>query len=328
MVHNHRYPDSHCLPRKEEIVIRKVLITGGAGNLGRVVANQLRDRYDLTLFDRVRPQDARIPWDTDLPFVLGDLTDLGDCMRAIAYAQAEAVLHFGALAGPTELTQSRRQQTMREDETMRVNTMGTFYVTDAARRLGVERIAMTSTYYVLGLGFNISSRPFWPQYLPIDEEHPCTPESTYGLSKLLGEEILSTFQRAYGIQAVVFRLMGVEYTHHPVHQFNLRPDPKPGHIGGPMGTTWQYVDARDVAQACDLYLQSDGFPEFEAFYLSTDTALAEETAEAVKRLYPDIAHLADGLSGHEGIISIKKAQELLGYQPRYSWRERGSTSSE
>ena len=173
--------------------MQKILVTGGVGNLGRVVSEQLRDRYQITLFDRVGPGAARIPWETDLPFVLGDLTDLSDCMRAIAFAEAEAIVHLGALAGPTELTRVRSQQRMPEDETMRVNTMGTFYMIDAARRLGVKRFAMASTFYVLGLGFNISDRPFWPEYLPIDEKHPCTPESTYGMSKLLGEEILAAF---------------------------------------------------------------------------------------------------------------------------------------
>jgi nucleoside-diphosphate-sugar epimerase len=301
-------------------MIKNILITGGAGNLGRVVSEELKDRYNITLFDRTRPQDAPIPWETNLPFVLGDLTDFGDCMRGIAQAKADAVLHFGALAGPTELMPPRYQQRMREDETMRVNTMGTFYMIDAARRLGVQRFAMASTYYVLSVDFNISGKPFWPKYLPIDEKHPCEPESTYGLSKLLDEQILATFQRAYDIGTVAFRLMGVEYAHRPVHKYGIRPEARPGHVGGPMGTTWQYVEARDIAQACDLYLQSPGFPQFEAFYLSTDTALAEETADAVRRLYPDIAHLADGLKGYEGIISIKKAQEMLGYQPKYSWR--------
>ncbi len=88
-------------------MIRNVLVTGGAGNLGRVVAAELKDSYEITLFDRVTPQDAGIPWETDLPFVLGDLTDLGDCMRAISMAKADGILHLGALPGPTELAPGR-----------------------------------------------------------------------------------------------------------------------------------------------------------------------------------------------------------------------------
>lgn len=302
-------------------MIKNVLVTGGAGNLGRVVAAELRDNYEITLFDRVVPQDARISWKTDLPFVLGDLTDLGDCMRAISMSQADAILHLGALAGPTELTHWKRQQHAPEDETMRVNTMGTFYIMDAARRLNVKKVAMASTFYVLGLGFRISNNPFVVEYLPIDEKHPCRPESTYGLSKLLGEETLAAFQRSYGIQTAAFRFMGVEYAHRPGHKFDVVPDASPNWVGGPKGTTWQYVEARDIALACQLFLDAEDLGQFEAFYLSTDTSLSEDTRDVVERLYPDLKEMAANIKGKEGIISIKKAQEMLGYQPKQSWRK-------
>jgi nucleoside-diphosphate-sugar epimerase len=301
-------------------MIQNILITGGAGNLGRVCAAELGDTYHITLFDRVTPQKARIPWETEVPFVLGDLTDFGDCMRAISLAQADAILHLGALAGPTELTPWRKQQRMPEDETMRVNTMGTYYLMDAARRLGVKKVAFASTYYVLGLGFKISDKPFQVEYLPIDEKHPCRPESTYGLSKLIGEEILAAFQRAYGIQTAAFRLMGVEYAHRPVHKTNITPEAKPGHVGGPIGTTWQYSEARDIALAMQLFLEADDLGQFEAFYHSTDTATAEDTRDLVERLYPDLKEMAANLAGTEGIISIKKLQDMLGYEPQRSWR--------
>jgi hypothetical protein len=40
----------------------------------------------------------------------------------------------------------------------------------------------------------------------------------------------------------------------------------------------------------------------------------------VERLYPDIKEMAKNLQGYEGMISIKKIQQKLGYQPKYSWR--------
>ncbi len=302
-------------------MIRNVLVTGGSGNLGRVMGAELKDSYQITLFDRVTPQKARIPWETDLPFILGDLTDLGDCMRAISMAKADGILHLGALAGPTELTHRRQRQRAPEDETMRVNTMGTFYIMDAARRLGVQKVAMASTFYVLGLGNRISDDPFVVEYLPIDEKHPCRPESTYGLSKILDEEILATFQRAYGIQTAAFRLMGVHYAHRPPHKYDAVPKANPNWVGGPKGGTSQYVEARDVAQACQLFLDAEDLGQFEAFYLSTDTSLREDTRVVVERLYPDLKEMAANLQGKEGMISIKKAQDMLGYQPKHSWRE-------
>jgi len=300
-----------------------VLITGGAGGCARWAAAELRDKYDVTLFDRVTPDQARTPWETDLPFVVGDLTSLADCMRAITLARAEAIVHLGAIPYNTERQPGQAGvPRLPEDETMRVNTMGTFYLMDAARRLGVKQVVMASTFYVLGLGFRISKKPFVVEYLPIDEEHPLRPEDTYSLSKVLDEEILAAFSRAYDIQTVALRLMGVDYPHAPRHRFNQTPEAKPGHVGGPIGTTYQYVDARDVALACRLALEANGLEPFEAFYLSTDTSLAEETRVVVERLYPDLRGMAANLHGYEGMISIEKARRKLGYEPRHSWRNR------
>jgi nucleoside-diphosphate-sugar epimerase len=310
-------------------MIKNVLITGGAGGVGRYVAEELRGKYGVTLFDRTLPSQVRHPWEPDFPFVLGDLTSLADCMRAISIAQADAIVHMGAIPfnterQPFETGPFRGIQRMPEDETMRVNTMGTYYLLDAARRLGVKKVAAASTFYVLGLGFRISKKSFKVEYLPIDEEHPLCPEDTYSLSKVLNEETMAAFSRAYDIQCVAFRLMGVNYPHAQTHQFGVTPEAKPGHVGGPIGTTYQYVDARDVAQACRLALESEKLGGFEAFYLSTDTTLAEETRPVVERLYPDLKAMAANLKGHEGMISIKKAQELLGYQPKWSWRNQPS----
>ena len=313
----------HKKGESNAIMTRNVLVTGGAGNLARYVADELGQHgYTVTLFDRLTPKQVTCPWETDLPFVLGDLTSLADCMRAIALARAEAIVHLGAIPFHSEHQPLQRHWSdLPEDETMRVNTMGTYYLLDAARRLGVRQVVMASTFYVLGLGFRISDKPFVVDYLPMDEEHPNRPEDTYSLSKILDEEILAAFNRAYDIQGVALRLMGVDMPHRTTHNMGQTPEAKPGWVGGPRGTTWQYVDARDVAQACRLSLEAKGLEGFEAFYLSTDTQLAEETRAAVERLYPDLKEMAAKLKGHEGIISIEKARRKLGYEPRHSWRQ-------
>ena len=304
-------------------MIVNVLITGGAGGCGRYVAAELRDKYRVTLFDRQTPAHVLDPWETDLPFVLGDLTSLADCMRAITLAQADAIVHLGAIPWNTERQPGQKgAQILPEDETMRVNVMGTYYLMDAARRLGVQKVVMASTFYVLGLGNRISKKPFAVDYLPMDEEHPNRPEDTYSLSKVMGEEILSAFSRAYDIQTVALRLMGVDYPHRRRSwaRGGDVPQAQPGHVGGPIGGTFQYVDALDVAQACRLSLEAEGLEPFEAFYLASDTTTVEDTRVVVERLYPDLKEMAASLQGHEGMISIEKARRKLGYRPRCSWR--------
>ena len=59
-----RMPDSSSM-------IKYVLITGGAGRLAKFGVKELQDKYELTLFDRVTPDQALYPWKTDLPLSSG-----------------------------------------------------------------------------------------------------------------------------------------------------------------------------------------------------------------------------------------------------------------
>jgi UDP-glucose 4-epimerase len=301
---------------------RSVLVTGGAGRLARYTIEELLRRgCDVTAFDVVSP-DAD-GWPKEVMFVKGDLTSLADNMRALQLSGADAIVHLGAITHDTTLQPGRRRiQRMPEDETMRVNAMGTYYLMEAARRLGVKTVVAASTYYVLGLGFRISGDPFRVEYLPIDEDHPLRPEDSYSLSKLMNEETLQAFGRAYGIRTVAFRLNGVDYPDlRHLYKYGIEPEARPYHVGGPIGTTHQYLDPRDAAQAFALALEADGLDLFEAFYLHTDSRHTEETRAVVERHWPDLKELAANLEGTEGIITCRKLREKLGYSPRYSWRE-------
>jgi nucleoside-diphosphate-sugar epimerase len=300
----------------------KILVTGGSGRLGGIVTPRLRAAgHEVTDFDAV----PHAPTEDPAPFILGDLTSLEDCMRAVNYSGAEVVVHLGALPGPREMIHRpgwRTQQAVREDVTMRTNTMGTYYLLEAAARLRtVQQVIFASSFYTLGLGNRISNRPFQVDYLPIDEDHPLRPEDSYGLSKVFGEELLQGYGRAYGFSAVAFRLMGVHYPHiDKSSEYDVTPESQPGHRGGPIKTTYQYVDARDVANACVLAIAASDLDDFEAFYLSTDTTYSEPTKDLVARVWPDLAPLAAGISGTDGIITDAKARLKLGYQPEHSWR--------
>mgnify|MGYP000439321941 CR=1 FL=1 len=300
---------------------RKVLVTGGTGRLARYIIDYLLQRdYQVTAFDIASPDPERFP--KGVQFIKGNLTSLEDNMRAISLSNADAIVHLGAIAHDTALQpESARIQRMPEDETMRVNTMGTYYLMDAARRFHVKTVVAASSYYVLGLGFRISRNPFKVEYLPIDEEHPLRPEDSYSLSKLINEETLKAFSLAYGIRTVAFRLNGVDYPfQRHMYQYGIDPEARPTYVGGPTGTTHQYIDPRDAAQAFHLALEADHLDRFEAFYLHTDSRHREDTRLVIERHWPDMKDMAAHLEGTEGIITAKKLREKLGYQPLYSWR--------
>ena len=326
---------------------KNVLVTGGSGRLGNYVCTHLKEvGYNVASFDR-----APSPPDSDnlkagIPFVQGDLCNLGDCLRAITFAQADIIVHLAAITGPTELlppfapgsgydpsdprTGFRFSQRMPEDECMKVNTMGTFYVLDAARRIGIKDVIISSSYYATGIGGRYSGTSYTPQYLPVDEEHPCDPEGSYALSKYLNELTAEAFVRAYGMKVIALRYMGVFYENsewaRKIYKFGVNIDAADDKNKGIMvDNTYQYVDARDIANIIDLGIQKIRNPElkpFEAFFVSTDTTYLEPSSEAVAKRWPFLKDKAKDMKGTEGIFSIAKAEKLLGYKPAYSWRNK------
>jgi len=323
---------------------KNILVTGGSGRLGSYVCPFLQEKgYNVANFDMIPPQaDSAL---ANVPFIKGDFCDLGECLRAISIAQPDVIVHLAAIPNNTELvsffdkeynpaihTGVRPTQRMPEDTTMKVNTMGTFYIFDAARRMGVKDIVFASSYFTLGIGFRLSGTSFEPAYLPMDEKHPNMPEDSYSLSKLLGEEIALAFGRAYGIRSIGLRFLGVYFDHVEMSR-NLWtskfgapiPEPTKETIDIMAGDTFQYVDARDIADAIELSIGKIGSPEFETFepfFLATDTRYSEPTSEIIKRCWPRFSEMGKDIKGTDGLISIEKAKKMLGYEPKHSWRNK------
>jgi nucleoside-diphosphate-sugar epimerase len=154
-----------------------------------------------------------------------------------------------------------------------------------------------------------------PDYLPVDEEHPLRPHSSYSLSKVLGEEMARQFARWTGIPFVGLRFSAIrepaEYEGFP----DGWQDPHSGEWNA-----WAYVDGRDVAQACRLALTAP-ITGADAFIIAAaDTVMDRPNADLVAECFPDVP-LRDGTGEHGTLLSIEKARRVLGYAPAHSWRD-------
>ena len=82
---------------------------------------------------------------------------------------------------------------------------------------------------------------------------------------------------------------------------------------------WSYVDARDVAQSCRLGLEAE-ITGAEAFIIAaSDTVMSRPSRELLAEVFPGVAVRGE-IGEYETLLSIKKARKMLGYHPRYSWR--------
>ncbi len=304
-------------------------MTGGAGSLSRYCLQELRSHgHDVTLFDRVRPEDSRVPWSTDAAVIVGDLTSREQCLRAVESARPEAIIHLGAIPFASEQPGHRARilaeggTPLPEDETFRVNVMGTWYIADAARRFGVSTIVLASSMCVIeGPGRRPESLKDRVAAVPVDEAAPLWGEHSYHLSKILDEDILLGFARAYGVRAVCMRMMWV-YTPHGgdaqkemMHLGNPAVPPDPGTFA-----VWEYLDVRDAAVAYRRAVESTDLGLFEPFYLATDRICSDEHRALVPRFYPHLAAYAERMGPDDLILSIRRARSRLGYEPRHSWR--------
>ena len=273
----------------------KVVVTGGSGKAGRAVVRDLvAHGFDILNIDLTALQE------TLSPFLEVDLSDLGQTVDALR--GADAVVHLGAIPAP-----GRRP----EEVTFRNNITSTYNVFSAATLLGLRRIVSASSETTLGLPFDREK----PAYAPIDEDHPLYPESSYALSKVLGEEMARQVNRWTSVPIVSLRFSNIMEPHDYAQFPTFQDDPQRR-----KWNLWGYVDARDVAQSCRLGLEAD-IQGAEAFIIAAaDTVMERPNKELMALVFPGVP-LREGGGANETLLSIDKARRLLGYAPAHSWRD-------
>jgi nucleoside-diphosphate-sugar epimerase len=275
--------------------MNKVVVTGGNGKTGRAVVNELNARGYQTLNVDLTIPPASWGWALAV-----DLTDLGQTIEA--FQGAAAVVHLAAIPAPGIRP---------EQETFRNNILSTYNVFSAAADLGLKKVVWASSETVLGLPFEKEM----PDYAPIDEHQTPYPESSYALSKLLGEQMAAQFNRRFGLPFAGLRISNImepdEYAKFPtfwddptVRKWNL----------------WGYVDARDVAQAVRLALELEVPGSEQYIVAAADTVMDRSSRGLMEEVYPTVEIRRD-LAEFETLLSIDKAREVLGYEPDYSWRD-------
>lgn len=303
----------------------RVLITGGAGRLGRNCAQEFTAHgHEVGLLDRAAPSDEVAALAAPGRIWRGELWDGRTVEEAVAAYRPQVIVHLGANPGPSDHPRRRQSRgqyaAVPRDDTFKSNVLGTYYVLDAAVRHGVERVVAASSYFVLGLGNRISDTPWRVDYLPVDEEHPMAPEDSYSLSKALNEDMYRAYTRAYGLRTVALRLMGVYYheVEEPAKRFSDRPKP-PDDRRSLGADVWCYVDGRDAALAFRLAAEAQNLNPFEAFYVVTDRKIRESPRRWLEEYYPHLLDRAPNLGEWDTLVSAQKARRLLGYEPQHSW---------
>ncbi len=158
----------------------KILITGAAGAVGRLLTPLLREQYSLRLCD-VRPPDAA-PGDE---ICQGDLAE--PCFARQAVAGVIGVVHLAGLVA------SR----VSFEDTLNSNYRALLAVLEACRVENVRRFVFTSSHHVLGM---------LPSDRAYDEHTLPAPDGFYALSKAVGEAACAMYAYRFGIGTLVLRI--------------------------------------------------------------------------------------------------------------------------
>jgi UDP-glucose 4-epimerase len=170
----------------------KLLVTGGAGYIGSIVASSLLAAgHEVTVYDNLeRGHREAVPDGANL--VVGDLLDAPAVGQAMQGGGFDGVLHFAALALVSE-------SVSHPERYYRTNVTGTLNLLEAMVRAGAGRLVFSSTCAVYGE----------PDEVPISETAPPRPINAYGASKLAVDTMIGDFCAAHGLGAVSLRYFNV-----------------------------------------------------------------------------------------------------------------------
>jgi len=291
----------------------RILFTGGSGKAGKHVIPYLIEQGHQVMNVDLKPLDY-----PGVDNLIADISDSGQMFNAMSsYAnfgelepgtgvpKFDAVVHFAAVA---------RILINPDNETFRVNTIGTYNVIEAAVKLGIKKIIIASSETTYGICFSDGQTN--PHSLPLEEDYDVDPMDSYGLSKVVNEKTARAFQRRSGVDIYALRIGNViephEYTELFPHYFQ-HPEVR-------RRNAFCYIDARDLGQIVDLCLKKDGLG-YQVFNAGNDhNGAIIPSKELAERFFPGVP-ITRELGEHEALFSNRKIRKVLGFQEQHNWRK-------
>ncbi|WP_437883308.1 NAD-dependent epimerase/dehydratase family protein [Pseudomonas sp. LRF_L74] len=160
---------------------KRLLITGAAGRLGRVLREHLRDYAEVLRLTDIADLGEAAAHEELVRCDLGNFADVLPLAEGV-----DAIVHAGGV--PLENTFAA---------ILNGNIVGTYNIYEAARQHGVKRVVYTSSNHAIG---------FYDRTETLDASVPHRPDSLYGLSKCFAEDLGRYYWDKFGIESVNLRI--------------------------------------------------------------------------------------------------------------------------
>jgi UDP-glucose 4-epimerase len=305
----------------------RILVTGGSGYIGSHIVLELMDLgYSIVVVDDMeKGNEANLFPQNE--FIKGRIQD-PNVLNTVFAKPVDAVFHFAAWKAAGESMTDPLKYTIN-------NLNGTFSLISAMVEHGCKYIVFSSSAAVYGA----------PQYLPIDENHPTSPENYYGYTKLSIEENLRWFDQLKGLKSACLRyfnaagydpqgrIRGIEKS--PANLLPIIMEVAAGLRSGfeiygedydtPDGTCIRdYIHVSDLAKAHILALQYM-LKSNESLTVNLGSengySVKEMTELAEKVVGKPIPHKIVGRRAGDPAklyASSSKAKSMLGWEPKHS----------
>ena len=287
----------------------KVLVTGGAGFVGRETVKLLqRSGYAVTVLDKEdKPEDF-----VNVKYIRGDLQNAAKCV--IACAGQDFVIH---LAAKPRIPESF----INPDDYFDDNVTGTKNILTAASAVGVRKFVYASSSSVYG------NNP--PPHKPY---HKPDPLNYYAMTKLFGEHLCKQYKNMFNLDYTILRFFTVYGPEQPgcddkglmIAKFaRLAKEGKPLTVHGDGELRRDYVHVSDVSEAIIAAVETR--VKSEIFNVGTGHNISvNSVVDILREFVPDVkVENIDVLKGYakETLADISKANKLLGWSPKISQAE-------
>jgi nucleoside-diphosphate-sugar epimerase len=280
----------------------RIAVTGSSGKLGRATVDRLlADGHEVIGFDLAGSHAA----DPRLRFTTVDFSDYGQTLDSMLGVTArhigiDALVHLAAI--PVN-------GLVPDATTFHNNVTVSFNVFFAALRAGISTIVYASSITAMGFPFDDA-----PASLPLDENVSLA-NNTYGLGKVVEEAMAGQLVRWNDELSITALRFTNVVTAEEYGTFERAGDPSYRR-----DLLFSYIDARDGAEAVALALAA-ARPGFEVYNVAaSDTGLSIPSAELAEATFPGTP-VTKELGEFETLMSIDKARDRLGFEPKHLWRE-------
>jgi threonine 3-dehydrogenase len=298
-----------------------ILITGGAGFIGSVLAREFLGRgEEVVVFDKTI-DESLFSAEENVSLIKGDITSIHEVMNAVREHQVDAIFHTaGILSAMSEANPWA---------SIDINALGTYHVLEAARLFGTKKVIFTSS---MG-SYTVTKDTV------VTEETKQTPTLIYGVTKVFGELLGLYYHRRFNIDFRGIRfpqLIGPNVKAFGFGQYN--PWLIEAAIKGEKFDVWAPEDTvlpllyiKDAIKSLIMLYDADETRLVTRVYnlgQITPPPTARDVVEEVKKHYPDarIGFTVDsgaevGLATIPKVISGERAEEEWGWKVTYSLSE-------